>query len=125
MCLNNNASMENGSLCVSAFFSDRDTLVFLSYFPELLFELFEPMLTSHSIQYANGTDWEERRKFLYPTLRDEFLKEYIPTFIQVMILYIALSHLFSVCTGICINRASSAWGIGPVELRITVRSFEQ
>lgn len=43
------------------------------------------MLTSRSIQYANGTDWEERRKFLYPTLRDEFLKEYIPIFIQVII----------------------------------------
>ena len=96
----------------STFFSDRDTLVFLSHFPELLFELFEPLLTSHSIIYANGTDWEERRKFLGPTLRDEFLKEYIPTFIQVMILYIALPHLFRVCTSIFQLAVRGYWASG-------------
>lgn len=53
------------------------------FYTELLFELFEPMITVHSIQYANGLDWEERRKFLYPTLRDGFLKGYVPCFIKV------------------------------------------
>ena len=48
------------------------------------------MLTDHSIQYANGLDWEERRKFLYPTLRDEFLEGYIPCFIKVC-MYIHLN----------------------------------
>ena len=52
-------------------------------FLEVLFSLFEPMIGSHCIQYANGSDWEERRKALYPTLRDEFLEGYLPCFIKV------------------------------------------
>lgn len=50
---------------------------------ELLFTLFEPLITEHSIQYANGLDWEERRKAMYPTLRDKCLEDYIPCFINV------------------------------------------
>ncbi len=52
-------------------------------FPEILYTLFEPLIGESSIQYANGLDWEERRKALYPTLRDECLEGYIPCFIRV------------------------------------------
>lgn len=55
----------------------------LLYIVELLFKLFEPMIGSNSIQYANGLDWEERRKWLYATLRGKSLEEYIPIFVKV------------------------------------------
>lgn len=41
------------------------------------------MIGPASIQYANGLDWEERRKTLYPTLRDDFLESYVPHFLQI------------------------------------------
>lgn len=41
------------------------------------------MIGPASIQYANGLDWEERRKTLYPTLRDDFLESYIPIFLHI------------------------------------------
>ena len=56
---------------------------FLLLILELLFTLFEPLIGSNSIQYANGLDWEERRKWLYPTLRGKSLEDYIPIFIKV------------------------------------------
>jgi hypothetical protein len=68
------------SVCSPEMFKD---FMKLTYRPKLLFMLFEPLITSLSIQYANGLDWEERRKFLYPTLRDEFLESYIPCFVKV------------------------------------------
>ena len=62
-------------------------MIMMVYFdnliPGLFFELFRPIFTEHSIQCVNGLDWEERRKFLYPTFRDEFLEGYIPCFIKV------------------------------------------
>ena len=47
-----------------------DSRIFVLSFPiyiftELLFELFEPLSTSHSMQYDNGQDWEDMRKWLY------------------------------------------------------------
>ena len=44
----------------------------------------EPLIGSGSIQYANGADWEERRKALYHTLRGEYLDTYYPTFLQIV-----------------------------------------
>ena len=52
--------------------------------PKALFALMEPLIGSSSIQYANGADWEERRKALYHTLRGEYLDNYYPTFLQIV-----------------------------------------
>lgn len=50
---------------------------------EALFALFEPLIGPASIQYANGADWEARRKALYHTLKGEYLDTYYPTFVQI------------------------------------------
>ena len=50
---------------------------------ENLFELFEPLIGSESIQYANGEDWEERRRRLYPTLKGAHLESYFGTFLSI------------------------------------------
>ena len=49
----------------------------------MLFTLFEPMIGSDSIQYANGLDWEERRKTMYPSLRDDALASYLHSYVCV------------------------------------------
>ena len=36
-----------------------------------------------SITFANGQDWEERRKWLYGTLQGTILESYIPIFTKV------------------------------------------
>ena len=50
---------------------------------ELLFALFEPVIGSNSIQYANGQDWEDRRKWLYESFRGRFLESYVSRFVKV------------------------------------------
>ena len=65
-------------------------ITFLLLILELLFTLFEPMIGPSSIQYANGLDWEERRKWLYPTLRGKSLEDYIPIFIKVDHIFLQL-----------------------------------
>jgi len=52
-------------------------------FTELLFTLFEPLITADSIQYANGQEWEDRRKWLYESLKGTFLEGYMPIFVKV------------------------------------------
>ena len=49
----------------------------------ILFKGFEPLATSSSIQFANGSDWEDRRKCLYSTLKGEDLESYFPFFVQI------------------------------------------
>ena len=65
----------------------------LLYPVELLFILFEPLIGKSCIQYANGLDWEERRKALYPTLRDECLENYIDCFIKVRTTHITFNYV--------------------------------
>ena len=48
-----------------------------------LFKGFEPLTGSASIQFANGEDWEKRRKCLFPTLLGEDLKDYFPIFVDI------------------------------------------
>ena len=55
----------------------------LASFAETLFALLEPLIGPASIQYANGADWEERRKALYHTLRGEHLDTYYPSFLKI------------------------------------------
>ena len=50
---------------------------------EMLFTLFEPLITADSIQYANGQEWEDRRKWLYESLKGTFLEGYVPIFVKV------------------------------------------
>ena len=50
---------------------------------ELLFTMFEPLIGSDSIQYANGQDWEDRRKWLYESLKGKFLESYVSHFVKV------------------------------------------
>ena len=57
------------------------------YVAELLFSLFEPLIGASSIQYANGEDWEDRRKWLYESLRGSCLESYISHFVKVLRLY--------------------------------------
>ena len=64
---------------------------FCSYAPDfthlccitgLLFTLFEPLI-GNSIQYANGQDWEDRRKWLYESLKGSYLESYVSHFVKV------------------------------------------
>ena len=57
-------------ICTVCSIQCSDSRIFILSFPiyiftELLFELFEPLSTSHSMQYDNGQDWEDMRKWLY------------------------------------------------------------
>ena len=53
-------------------------------FLETFFAMFEPFAGDRSIIFANGHDWEERRKALNPTLRDKCLEGYLPCFVEVI-----------------------------------------
>lgn len=45
--------------------------------------MFEPLIGSASIQYANDEDWDQRQKCLYKTLKGEELKAYFPIFVTI------------------------------------------
>ena len=45
--------------------------------------LFEPVVGPQSINYANGEEWEDRRKWLYESLKGTSLESYIPKFVKV------------------------------------------
>ena len=62
---------------------------------ELLFTLFEPLIGSNSIQYANGQDWEDRRKWLYESLKGPYLESYVPHFVKVCV-------CVCVCVYVCV-----------------------
>ena len=49
----------------------------------LLFKMFQPLIGSASIQYANDEDWDQRQKCLYKTLKGEDLKAYFPKFVTI------------------------------------------
>ena len=51
---------------------------------ELLFTMLEPLIGASSIQFANGEDWENRRKWLYESLKGSYLESYISYFVQVL-----------------------------------------
>ena len=46
--------------------------------------MFEPLIGASSIQYANGEDWEDRRKWLYESLKGSYLESYISHFVEVL-----------------------------------------
>ena len=51
-----------------------------------------------SIAFANGHEWEERKKWIYESLRGITLENYIPIFIKV--LYVSITTflcIVSVC----------------------------
>ena len=52
---------------------------------ELLFTIFEPLIGASSIEYANGEDWEDRRKWLYESLKGSCLESYISHFVEVVV----------------------------------------
>ena len=45
--------------------------------------LFEPVTGPETIGYANGEEWEERRKWVYDPLKGMPLLSYMPTFVEV------------------------------------------
>ena len=49
----------------------------------MLFKMFEPLIGSASIQYANGEDWQLRQKCLYHTLKGSDLKSYFSHFVSI------------------------------------------
>ncbi|XP_065913881.1 cytochrome P450 20A1-like isoform X2 [Dysidea avara] len=51
--------------------------------PKQLFTLLEPIITSQSIQFANGQDWEDRRRWLYEAFKGPALESYIPIFVKI------------------------------------------
>ena len=51
---------------------------------EQLMPLFEPITGPHSIVYANGQEWEDRKKWIYESLKGVTLESYIPIFTKVM-----------------------------------------
>ena len=51
--------------------------------PGQLFLAFAPLIGDGSIQYSNGTDWEDRRKCLFPVFKGDDLLSYFPHFIQI------------------------------------------
>ena len=66
------------------------------YFSEQLFSLFEPITGPLSIMYANGQEWEDRRKWIYDSLKGPVLESYIPIFIKVNVrLYFICLKQFS------------------------------
>jgi len=50
----------------------------------MLFALFEPLFGPHSIAYANGQDWEDRRKWLYEPFKGPYLESYVSHFVEVL-----------------------------------------
>ena len=44
---------------------------------------FAPLIGTESIQYANGTDWENRRRCLYGVFKGDDLLSYFPYFVQI------------------------------------------
>ena len=48
-----------------------------------MIEQFEALLTADSIEFANGQEWEDRRKWLYESLKGKFLEGYLPIFVKV------------------------------------------
>ncbi|XP_065889636.1 cytochrome P450 20A1-like [Dysidea avara] len=68
------------SICSPELFKDT---IKLTNRPKLLFTLFEPLITADSIQYANGQEWEDRRKWLYESLKGTFLEGYVPIFVKI------------------------------------------
>ena len=52
---------------------------------EDLVPLFEPVTGPLSIVYANGEEWEDRRKWLYESLKGTSLESYMPMFIKVRV----------------------------------------
>ena len=44
---------------------------------------FAPLFGKNSIQYANGTDWENRRRCIYRVFRGDDLLSYFPYFVQI------------------------------------------
>lgn len=87
---------DNGRCPITAFWLEKQRVVSvcspegfrdtkrLADRPKSLFALIEPLIGAASIQYANGADWEQRRKALYPTLRGEDLDTYYPTFLRIV-----------------------------------------
>ena len=47
--------------------------------------LFEPVTGPLSIMYANGQEWEDRRKWIYDSLKGPILESYVPIFTKVNI----------------------------------------
>ena len=48
-----------------------------------MIEQFEALLTADSIEFASGQDWEDRRKWLYESLKGTFLEGCVPIFVKV------------------------------------------
>jgi len=48
-----------------------------------LFMGFAPLFGKNSIQYANGTDWENCRRCLYGVFKGDDLLSYFPHFVQI------------------------------------------
>ena len=47
--------------------------------------MFKPLLGPLVIGYANGEEWEDRRKWLYASFQGTALESYIPIFIKVIV----------------------------------------
>ena len=60
---------------------------------ELLVSSFEHIIGPLSISYANGQEWEDRRKWLYESLKGENLESCTPVFTKVSIKLMAVSYL--------------------------------
>lgn len=57
--------------------------MYIHIISEQLVPLFEPITGPLSIVYANGQEWEDRRKWLYESLKGTILESYIPIFTKV------------------------------------------
>ncbi|XP_065890917.1 cytochrome P450 20A1-like isoform X2 [Dysidea avara] len=68
------------SICSPKTFKDT---VKLTNRPKELMSLFEPVVGPQSILYANGEEWEDRRKWLYESLKGTSLESYIPMFVKI------------------------------------------
>ena len=66
---------------------------FVILFSEQLFLLFEPITGPLSIVYANGQEWEDRRKWLHDSLKGPILESYIPIFTKVNIWLYLYTHI--------------------------------
>jgi len=56
---------------------------YMLYYLGALTPMFEPVTGPLSIVYTNGEEWEDRRKWLYKSLKGTSLESYIPIFIKV------------------------------------------
>ena len=56
---------------------------------ELLFTLIEPLVGPSSIQFANGQDWEDRRKWLYDSFKGPHLESYVSHFVDGTKIFVA------------------------------------